>query len=194
MIKEEWKPVKDYEGYYEVSNCGNIRSSKTHKFLKQRLNKGYPVVKLHKDSKMSTKSVHRIVASAFIKNPLDKREVNHLDEDKINNNVANLQWCTAKENSNWGTRNKRISDTVSKLCKNGMTYIGRTRAILQIDCTTGEVIRKFSSITEAVKLYGYHQGNITFCCQGKFKQTSGYKWAYCDDPLSNTRKGVLFMF
>lgn len=119
---EEWKDIEGYEGVYQVSNFGNVRScdrvikhSPKDYFqkggkLKSALSKnGYPMVVLVVHNKRKTINVHRLVAQAFIPNPDNLPQVNHKDEDKTNNNVANLEWCTHKYNVNYGTRNMKIS-------------------------------------------------------------------------------------
>lgn len=110
MTKETWKPVKGYEGLYEVSDKGNVRSL-NYRGLNGRVHelvlldvKGYLKVNLWKDDEMKSHSVHRLVAEAFIPNPDGKPQVNHKDEVKSNNVVENLEWATSLENVNWGTR------------------------------------------------------------------------------------------
>lgn len=152
--------------------------------MKPKLNKGYQVVNLYKAGNAKSCSIHRMVAIAFIENPLSNPEINHIDENKLNNKVSNLQWCTAKENSNWGTRKQRISKTVIQLYKDGVYKDRGYRPIFQIDANTGTIIRKFEGASEAARLFGFHQGNITSCCQGKLNQTKGFKWAYCEDYAS----------
>ena len=142
-MKEIWKPIKDYEGLYEVSNFGNVRSLdhkranrysyyiQKGKLLKAGLNKktGYLTVVLSKEGKYSTRRIHRLVAEAFMTDRsdfksmpyedrdmvnLDELEVNHKNEfEKWNNKVDNLEWCTTKYNANYGTKSKRISEKMS---------------------------------------------------------------------------------
>ena len=113
-MKEIWKDIKGYEGIYQVSNFGRIKSSYTKRILKGGKNKaGYLLVGLYKQGVLSRKSIHRLVAEAFIPNPDNKPEVNHIDENKTNNMVSNLEWMTAKENINHGTRNERSNITRS---------------------------------------------------------------------------------
>ena len=117
-MEEVWKDIKDYEGLYQVSNFGRIRSypNFSHKdffILKQWITQGYYYVKLFKDGKRKSYSVHRLVAEAFIPNPYNLPQVGHKDEnnfktgDGCNNCVDNLEWCTAKENANMPKRKDR---------------------------------------------------------------------------------------
>ena len=130
---EEWRPVVGYEGLYEVSNTGRVRSldrydsrncfrkGKVLSLFKDRY--GYLSVVLSCNGKYKTTTVHRLVAQAFILNPDNLPQVNHRDEDKINNNVENLEWCTAKYNNTYGTRQDRVRNS---RIKNG-TYTGLRR-------------------------------------------------------------------
>ena len=121
--KEEWRPVVGYEGLYEVSNTGQVRSLDKFdslgvfwegKLLSKLKVRGYFMVKLRKDGIQKMCSVHRLVAQAFIPNPLDLPQVNHRDENKLNNRVDNLEWCTAKYNMNYGTARERTINTKIK--------------------------------------------------------------------------------
>lgn len=110
--EEKWKDITGYEGRYKISNQGRVYSDVTNIIRKQRLSKGYPVINLTFNGKERTFSVHRLVALHFVENSEDKPEVNHIDENKENNHYTNLMWCTPKENSNWGTRRERVSNTL----------------------------------------------------------------------------------
>ena len=123
-MTEEWRPIEGYEGLYEVSSYGRVRSldrydSRNH-FRRGRILKlsydtvGYLIVGLHSNGKAKTYLVHRLVAQAFIPNPDNLPEVNHIDEDKMNNRVDNLEMCNREYNSNFGTRNDRIRATSIK--------------------------------------------------------------------------------
>ena len=122
-MEEQWKDIKGYEGLYEVNNFGNVRS--LDRVIKTKHNsttlrkgriltpfyeeqKGYYQVALSKDGKVKKYRIHRLVAVAFLENPFDYTDVNHKDEDKTNNNVDNLEWCTRKYNNNYGTKPERI--------------------------------------------------------------------------------------
>lgn len=123
-MKEIWKDIPDYEGLYQASNLGNvkvldrvvnsgIKNNKTvirkGKLLKKRINQGYYEVALSKNNKKRFLKVHRLIAITFIPNLNNLPSVNHKDENKLNNNVNNLEWCTIKYNCNYGNRNFKIS-------------------------------------------------------------------------------------
>lgn len=123
---EEWKSIKGYEGLYEVSNLGNVKSLgrkiqlpnggvywKPIKILKQNTDKcGYKYVSLTDAiGRLKSKKVHQLVATAFIENANNYNQINHIDEDKTNNCVNNLEWCTIEYNNRYGTRCKRISES-----------------------------------------------------------------------------------
>lgn len=115
-MKEIWKDVKGYEGKYQISNLGRVKSlnyarRKQVRILRPGIQKktGYISVSLLKEGKQKTKTIHRLVAEAFIPNPKNLKQINHKDENKQNNCVNNLEWCSAKYNSNYGHRNAIIS-------------------------------------------------------------------------------------
>ena len=166
MKKEYWKPVVGYEGHYQVSNFGSVKSIKFGKeiILKQHINKGgYYYVCLLKNGKHKNYYVHRLVAQAFIPNPYKLPQVNHKDENKTNNNVDNLEWCTNEYNHNYGTINERISQSQSK-------------PVLQYDLN-GNLIKEWKSINECGR-NGFNQGDICKCCNGKRKTAKGFIWVY----------------
>ena len=162
---EIWKDIEGFEGLYKVSNLGRIKSlnyrcTKKEKLLKHGSDKdGYLNVKLCKEGKVKSRSVHRLVAQAFIPNPDNKPEVNHKDEDKTNNKVENLEWVTSKENINYGTRTERCS-----------------KPIYGINIKTNERI-EFPSTREAQR-NGFDQSHIVDCLKGRRKSHKGYKWFY----------------
>ena len=170
---EIWKDIKGYEGLYQVSNLGRVKSERKNRLLKPRLQKnGYLRVNLYdKNSKRSTKSVHRLVAKAFISNPNNLEFVNHKDENKTNNVVSNLEWCTAKYNSNYGTKLERQSKALLEKYKNDHSF-GKHRPVR--DLVTGEV---FNSVKEAAQRYGISTTHVRYVSQGKIKNTK-YKFEY----------------
>lgn len=116
-MEEIWKDIKGYEGKYQVSNLGRIkvlnykRSGQEH-IMATKNNKGYCEIRLAKDGKRKDFIVHRLVAQAFIPNPNNLPQVNHIDENKTNNCVNNLEWCTQAYNNSYGTRLERVSATL----------------------------------------------------------------------------------
>ena len=116
---EIWKDVKGYESLYQVSNLGRIRSIKNGIKIKKQYERpnGYMQVCLCQNGKITTYKTHRLVAEAFIPNINNLPEVNHKDENKINNCVDNLEWCTSSYNKNYGTRNTKCMHTKRCSCK-----------------------------------------------------------------------------
>ncbi|MCT3083919.1 endonuclease [Lactococcus lactis] len=132
MEKEEWKDVVGYEGLYKVSNLGRVKSfhGDTPIILKQRLDGSvgnYLMIGLSKDGKQKKIKVHRLVAKAFVINSDNKPEVNHIDENKLNNRADNLEWVTHYENCIHGTRLQRRSDSMRKSIKSRMASINNLR-------------------------------------------------------------------
>lgn len=163
---EEWKDIEGYEGLYQVSNLGRVKRSKGKYMKSERIlmlfinTPGYLQVMLCKNNKCKKFTVHRLVANAFIPNPENKPQVNHIDEDKTNNKVSNLEWVTAKENVNHGTRNERSS-----------------KKIKAIDIANGEW-NDYKSISECARELGLHQSSISMCLKGKRKTSGGYTFKY----------------
>ena len=187
---EIWKPVVGYEGVYEISSFGRIRSldritsyisrtqegkeySTTHthkgKLMKQHNNHfGYKVIALCIDGKYKTYMVHRLVAEAFIPNPNNYPVVNHKDENKQNNCVENLEWCTQQYNINYGSGNIRRIDTRNQ---NKSYHYQREVGQYTLD---GVLIKKYPSASDT----GYCRESIRDCCNGRQKTAYGYKWGY----------------
>ena len=183
-LTEEWRDVAGFEGLYQVSNFGRVRSLKfgKEKLLKPVKNKdGYLQVTLYRAGEREQPLVHRLVANAFISNPLNLSDVNHKDENKKNNFVyiddfgkvdetkSNLEWMTRKQNINFGTRNQRVAEA--------MTNGKLSKAVLQF--TKDLVfIREWSSTHEVERQLGFSNGNISSCCNGRYKTAYGFIWRY----------------
>ena len=180
MIDNEiWKPVVGYEDLYEVSNLGRARSLdrtvnsgikhsdkvvKKGKILKASLNSsGYLYLNLWRQRKNKKYRVHRLVAEAFLPNPEGLPQVNHKNENKTDNRVENLEWCSNKYNMNYGTARERM-------CKKRRKPCGQYK--------NGVLIETFSHSKEAYKKTGVWWVNINTCCQGKRKTAGGYEWRY----------------
>lgn len=146
-------------GLYQVSTKGQIKSLNVRKgrILKQHTQRGYLYVGLSKQCKTKLHLIHRLVAEAFIPNPLHLPEVNHKDENKLNNNVDNLEWCDSKYNSNYGTRNKRKSKPIQCI-ETGMIYWG---------------------VREMERQLGIKHNNIAHAIKNG-SQAGGYHWQYVD--------------
>ena len=180
-MNEIWKDIEGYEDLYQVSNYGRVKAliNKRHKEERIRrfgINKlGYCQVELSKNGSTKIYLVHRLVALAFIPNPNNLPCVNHKDENPSNNNVGNLEWCSYKYNSNYGTSKRRIS---SKL-KN---HPNLSKTILQFT-KDNDFIAEYPSISEIHRLFDYNVGHIWECCNGKRKSAYGYRWEYKDKAV-----------
>ena len=132
-VNEIWRKIAGYENY-SVSNLGNVRNDKTGKILKPRLNgRGYYHVSLCKNNVAKTVRIHKIVANTFIPNPNNLPCVNHLSENKLDNRVDNLAWCTWKDNLNWGSAQQKKAESRKNgaVTINGVTYKSKQEAIRQ---------------------------------------------------------------
>jgi hypothetical protein len=176
---EQWKDIDGYDGFYMVSNYGRVRSMFLPRYNKFRVKiltvseskTGYSQVTLYKDSKPKHHYVHRLVASTFVDNadPL-KTEVNHIDENKSNNCVSNLEWCSSSGNKQHGTLPQRRS----QWRKNNKD---QSKPIAQLDLN-GNLIQSFPSVGEARRCLGVDKSAIGRVCNGVCKTHFGYKWAY----------------
>ena len=183
MKEEIWKDIPGYEGLYQVSNFGRVKS--LDKWVNYKLKpgklylckgrilklckrpNGYIFVGLWKNKKLITPGVHQLVAQAFIPNPKNLSCINHKDENKENNKVDNLEWCTHKYNSNYGTSAKRISQ--SRLGEKNP----RCKKVLCVE--TGEV---FPYIMKAAEVKHIRYQDIGKVCNGKKAYAGGFTWQY----------------
>lgn len=178
MKNEEWRDVAGYEGRYQVSSMGRVKSLERkfinkigrERYVKECFLKpgadrgGYLRVGLCDGEKRKTFKVHRLVCEAFHENPDNKPQVNHINEIKTDNRASNLEWATARENSNFGTRNERLGKAQSK-------PVGQ----YTLD---GDLIKAWQSTNEVQRQTGFSQGNISLAANGKYKQAYGYIWKY----------------
>lgn len=181
FIEEVWKPVKGYEGIYEVSNIGRVKSCERivtrsngrkinfpEKIMKPSINhKGYEVIDLRKNGKRECGFVHRLVGKAFIKNPDNKKQINHKNGVKRDNNVDNLEWVTNKENVIHAYKNN--------LNNNRNAIESRKRKVDQLTLEN-EFIKSYNSIEEAIKVTKIN--NISAVCRGCRNKAGGFKWRY----------------
>lgn len=195
-MTEIWKDIAGYEGLYQVSNLGRVKSlpRELKRFAgrkcitKERIltahpnSKGYLRVQLKKDGTEERRFLHRLVAEAFIPNPDSKGEVNHLDNVPTNNGVENLEWVTHKENMEWASKCGRFDHLKEIHSRYGKMNIEKARKCVErkvclID-ENGIVIKKFNTLTDACNAYGLDSGGLCRCCQGKQKTCGGYRWRY----------------
>lgn len=182
MNKEIWKDIPDYEGLYQVSSLGNVKSLKREtnnqsckedKILKLRLHKnGYYCIVLYKNHKSKELLVHRLVAKTFIKNKNNLPCVNHIDGNKQNNCVSNLEWCTASHNTKEAFRLGLMKPNYELLKREREK---RSIPILQIDKKTDEVIKEWKSMNKAQKELNI-KTKIYEVISGKRKSAGGYYW------------------
>ncbi|QGT53228.1 HNH endonuclease [Lactococcus phage CHPC958] len=162
----ERKLIKGFENYY-IYNDGRVYSKNKNDFMKLGTTEdGYKQVCLSNKGKTKTFKVHRLVAIHFIENNLSKPQVNHIDENKNNNNYKNLEWMTNKENMNHGTRNKRISEKMINL----------TSKKVKMFSLDGTLLKTFEGLSEAERQTGIFASNICKCDKGERKTAGGFKW------------------
>lgn len=175
-MEEIWKNINGYEGLYQVSNLGRIKSLERmvksnnnnyrivkEKILKQNQDKnGYYVISLNKNNKSKKYIVHRLVAQTFIPNPNNYPVVNHKDENKKNNCVENLEWCTIYYNNIYGHRIEKAKKKIGIPLK-------------QCDLF-GNIINKWNNAAEVYNVLGYDISSIRKCCNKKRLTAYGFKW------------------
>lgn len=164
---EIWKDINGYEWMYSVSNLGNVFSHISNKKLKYwKHTCGYYIVDLYRDKKKQHYFIHRLVAIHFIENPLNKREVNHINGIKTENNITNLEWCTSSENKihSYATWIRTASRAKRK----------NLRQVLQVK--NWIIINKYRCVNDATEYTWIN--NISACCLGKIKTAWWYKWEY----------------
>lgn len=191
LPNEEWRDVVGYEGLYQVSNLGRVKSLTKlvrykgkkprvyyEKIIKNyKTSSGYRFVFLYRDTKSAQIYVHRLVAKAFLQNLDNLCDINHIDGCKTNNSVDNLEWCTRSENIKHaydkGLRNVYIDKAIKKISKKVVQY--------SID---GNLVAEYPSAMEAAKQNKYNQSSISLYCRGenkRFKTYKGFIWKYKED-------------
>lgn len=183
---EIWVDAVGYEGLYQVSNLGRIRSlhfiKKGYKILKPQVSpSGYYLVDLCKDKKSKMQSLHRLIAKTFIPNPDNKPYIDHIDRNPLNNRINNLRWCTQKENCNNDLTKLYRDET--KYYKKGLVLateksISKSKTpIIQVDLE-GNIVNEFESIADASRTLGYSGSCICRCCKGTYNVYKNCKWFY----------------
>lgn len=181
MVNEIWRDIKGYEGLYQVSSNGVIRSLDRYlpmpnggeklvkeKILKpNKINSGYLCVGLSKNGKTKNYLIHRLVGEHFIDNSNNLPQIDHINTDKTDNRVCNLKWVTSKGNMN----NPLTIDKINIINKKS------SKPIIQFS-KDGEFIRKWNSVMDAQRELGIDNSSIIRCCKGKQKTAGGYIWRY----------------
>ena len=162
--------ITGYDGLYAITDDGKVWSYRKNKFLKPFLARGYSKVRLYTNDANKQFLIHRLVAEAFLPNPQNLPQINHKDENKLNNSVDNLEWCDAKYNINYGEHNKNVARSHCK----------------KVYCI--ELDKVFESAKSAAIQLNLSDSNIAKCCKGKYKTTGGYHWEYTDQTAKETIK------
>ena len=184
--KSKRKKIAGYEDYL-IYEDGRVFSTKSDKFLKHNISScGYPSVELFNNEGSARKTIHRLVAEAFIPNPDNYPQINHIDENKLNPSVENLEWCTAKYNMNYGIgakmRHSKI-DYSTQARKDNMRAVAmkRRRPVEQYD-REGNLVAKYDSGMDAERALGIRHSvaRIIEVCRGKRKSAYNYIWRYSE--------------
>jgi len=192
MGAEDWKPFPGFEKDYLISNKGNVWSIRASRLLKLKITAGgYLRVSPSVNGYRKECAVHRMVALAFIPNPENKPTVNHLNENKKDNRVENLEWATTAEQNVYGTRieramahtdwNKRKIDYSVVAAKHDYHQMNRKqmKPVLQFD-ESGTLIARYDGVAEAARAVGISAGHICCCLKGRRRTSGGYQWKYAE--------------
>lgn len=189
-MEEEWKDIQGYEGIYKISNCGRIKSLlrfnnmskdntmrgyyRKEKILKPSANNSdYLYIFLCKNGKKTMKTIHRLVAETFIPNPNNYEQVNHIDGNKQNNRMDNLEWCTRKHNMQEAFRIGLVKRP--RGAKHPLSM-----RVNQYDLS-GNLIKEWGCLKEIERELNFGHSNISNCCKGRYKSAYGYIWKYVDE-------------
>ena len=194
-MEELWRTIPEYEGKYEVSNYGNVRSlnyrgTNQVKNLQPSLGgRGYLMVGLCKDGKMRTEKIHRLVARLFVPNPDNKPQVNHIDGVKTNNQASNLEWVTSGENQahayrkglkkadpEWGRTLGKVHGAVGR----DKIKAERVKPVIATNVKTGEETL-YESAAEVERVLGVHHSDVSRICRGRRGTGKGYTFRYSDN-------------
>lgn len=185
MIDEVWVNIENFEGLYQISNLGNVKSmnrivdigngkiyTQKEKIIKN-YGKTYRQVNLYKNAKCYHFYIHILLAKAFIPNSNNKEQVNHIDGNKFNNDLRNLEWVTRSENARHAHDILKVNKRAYQ--KGVMNKLSKSVSQYTLD---GIFIKKWDSIAEAVNFFKPKKASISMCCNKKIKQTLGYKWSF----------------
>lgn len=170
MAVENWIPIEGYEGLYEVSDMGNVRNAKNKNIKVTRKDKrGYLMVELYKNNIRKHLYVHRLVKRNFTPKDEWGESINHLNEDKNDNRLCNLEYCPMLENIAYGTRGKR----------SGISRINHPLRSVKIVCLNSDgIVNEFASIAEASRQTKICRPNIIKCLKGSRTYVGGFMWNY----------------
>lgn len=182
-MKEIWKDISGYEGLYQISNLGNVKSlnfgrlGRSQNLKIGKHHTGYQIVVLAKDKQRKTKLVHVLVASAFIPNPEHKPCVNHIDGDKTHNEVLNLEWVTRSENTRHAIKTGLRADSNMWGRTGKLNPLSRPVNQLSKD---GVFVKSWPCISDAARSLSCNPCTIVNCLQGRIKSCKGYIWEYAE--------------
>lgn len=183
-MAEEWSDIEGYEGLYMISDMGRVKSMNYRRTGKEKImkpskqNNGYLQVNLSKNSKHNRFLVHRLVALAFIPNPDNKPNIDHINTIKDDNRADNLRWTTQKENVNNPISRKNYLDNLHTVGKFGKDNY-HSKAVYQYSLDD-KLIRKWDSMMDVQRDLRFKQSHISSCCSGKRKTAYSYKWKYAE--------------
>ena len=180
MREEEWRDIEGYKGLYQISSYGRVKSlermkrnSRGYHKIPERILKpyvsghGYLQVQLYKEGNRKPYHVHRLVATAFLENTKGYTEVNHKDENKQNNHMDNLEWCSHSYNNSYNDKGKKAGKKISK-------------PVYSVNKESG-LITYWESAKVAGRILGIDSSHITKCCKGKMKSIGGFYWMYAEE-------------
>lgn len=174
------KAIEGYPGYYAKDNgeIWSVKRGAPRRLVPTLNHKGYERVKLWLNGVSKTITVHQLIAKTFVPNPENKPQVNHKDENKRNNNANNLEWCTCLENIRYGTGISRSANSRKGLkVKNRKEIEAHKKPVFQLD-KNENILKAWSSITEASRELNIKDSHISACCKGKRITCGGFKWRY----------------
>ena len=183
---EIWKDIEGYEGLYQVSTFGNVRSLnyRNRGFVKnltpKRNNKGYLWVELVKNKRRKCFLIHRLVAMAFIDNPEGFEFINHKDEEPSNCDVSNLEWCSRSYNVRYSIERHPERYKRKTIKRNKCPKIRYKKYLINQLSLDGKFVNRWTSFWEIGKALNYRTSSLKECCEGKRKTAYGYKWEFAD--------------